>query len=454
MMAMLSLGNPEVEQHTDYSQNEMEATTCAKNPEGKCGDNAESVTYDVAIVGAGASGLFAAVQLVKDGKSVAILEARDRIGGRLLSVPAASSDQGQRLDLGATWFWPDSEPRISALLKEASKEKANDQATSRSQVPPLQLFSQYHQGSMQYAQGGTVRAVPNQLDQPGTGRVLQGMASVTDYLYAELKATTEARHELFLQAPVATISSPRKGEGSLHRLDIAAAEFVAASRVPSAIFARHVLLALPPALAVHKIRFDPPLGKPLSAVASRTPVWMGAMVKGVAEWPQGAFWKQHGFAGSGYDASGTTGPLGELHDMSGPTGKPTTGAIFGFGSPGDFEQVTEDDVKSQMRKLFGAVPGYTDPTSVYVQDWRSEEWTSPPNGAALQDRQGTFGHNVFQDPTSAMSSRGGGDGAEEEWSALHWCSTETARSAAGHVEGAIEAASRAVKNVLAALGKN
>jgi phytoene dehydrogenase-like protein len=43
------------------------------------------VDYDVIVVGAGASGLGAASTLVDKGKRVLVLEARDRIGGRVHS---------------------------------------------------------------------------------------------------------------------------------------------------------------------------------------------------------------------------------------------------------------------------------------------------------------------------------------------------------------------------------
>src|SRR5215831_17148281 len=41
---------------------------------------------DVAIIGAGASGLAAAVELTKAGRAVVLLEARDRIGGRVHTI--------------------------------------------------------------------------------------------------------------------------------------------------------------------------------------------------------------------------------------------------------------------------------------------------------------------------------------------------------------------------------
>src|SRR5690242_18831645 len=42
--------------------------------------------YDVIIVGAGAAGLMAAYELTRQNKSVLIVEARDRIGGRIYTI--------------------------------------------------------------------------------------------------------------------------------------------------------------------------------------------------------------------------------------------------------------------------------------------------------------------------------------------------------------------------------
>ena len=42
--------------------------------------------YDVVVVGAGVAGLAAARRLVAAGANVAVLEARDRVGGRILTV--------------------------------------------------------------------------------------------------------------------------------------------------------------------------------------------------------------------------------------------------------------------------------------------------------------------------------------------------------------------------------
>ena len=80
----------------------------------------------VAIVGAGLAGLFAARTLVQRGTSCTVLEARDRVGGRTLSEPLG----GAMIDLGGQWIGP-RQPRLAALAAELG----------------IQTFPQYHAGT-------------------------------------------------------------------------------------------------------------------------------------------------------------------------------------------------------------------------------------------------------------------------------------------------------------------
>jgi monoamine oxidase len=58
---------------------------------------------DVVVVGAGFAGLAAALDLHDHGLSVVVLEARDRVGGRVLSVEL---ENGEVAELGAEWIMP------------------------------------------------------------------------------------------------------------------------------------------------------------------------------------------------------------------------------------------------------------------------------------------------------------------------------------------------------------
>ncbi|MCL6739461.1 flavin monoamine oxidase family protein, partial [Streptomyces neyagawaensis] len=69
---------------------------------------------DVVVVGAGLAGLTAARELVAAGKSVAVLEARDRVGGRLLNHDLGD---GQVTEIGGQYVGP-TQDHILALAKE------------------------------------------------------------------------------------------------------------------------------------------------------------------------------------------------------------------------------------------------------------------------------------------------------------------------------------------------
>jgi monoamine oxidase len=349
---------------------------------------------DVVVVGAGVGGLRVAVELQRQAHrgtamSVAVLEARSRVGGRVHCVPVA----GGHLDLGATWFWAN-EPRINELIASSG----------------LRSFAQHIDGDMMFENNGAHRLDGNQLGQP-SGRLVGGMQAVATALFNQLPDGVVAFEQVVR-------SIRRVGDG----LVVATAD--------GSFTAQHVVLALPPALAVASIDFEPELPAELQALAASTPVWMGATTKVVVAYER-PFWRDHGLAGSAFSYDG---PMREIHDMSGPNGDPA--ALFGFcpGTP-SVAPPTPERVLSQLGALFG--PQARSPLAVHIMDWKAEPFTSPPGVEALT-RFDTFGHRLYQRPTF------GGR--------LHWASTETSTDAPGHIEGALAAADRAAAAIATALG--
>ncbi len=344
-------------------------------------------TVDAVVVGAGVAGLTVARALTEAGRRIVVLEARDRVGGRLRSVAVEAGV----VDVGATWYWA-SEPRVCALVAELG----------------LACHDQYIVGDALYQDPrGVHRLEGNPIEGPAL-RLTAGMEELARAMARTLPAGT-----VRLGCPVTRVRSV--AEGLL-------VEFEGGARR-----AVQVVLAHAPALAVALIEFEPGLPDELLRIASNTPVWMGAMTKVVVCYER-AFWKERGLAGA---VMSHVGPMMEIHDMSGAAG--TRPALFGFvppthpGSP----PVTRDQILAQLRLLFGIdAPA---PTEVVIRDWRAERYTSPDGVEALQAYE-TFGH-----PTYARAELEG---------RLHWASTETAHVAPGHIEGAIAAGKRAAAAVL------
>lgn len=345
-----------------------------------------SIDADVIVVGGGIGGLYAARKLITKGLSAIVLEARERVGGRLLTI----NENGNRLDMGATWFWPN-EPRILGLIDELGVE----------------TFPQHILGNAVFeTKDGTERLRGNPIDVP-SGRFLKGAQGLSEAILKELPEEIVRFNEPVSKVILAEDKIEARTRNGLFRGD-------------------HLILSVPPVLAVSNIEFTPRLAEELNNLAKATPVWMGAITKVVASYPK-PFWRDEGLSGS---AISYVGPMREIHDMSGAEGNP--GALFGFvpstiGEP----TVTEEKVIEQLSRLFG--PKAQRPEGLYINDWRKERFTSPPGVEQIVSYE-LFGNPLFRKPS--LNGR------------LHWASTETSAEFPGHIEGALAAAESAVYEII------
>ena len=72
--------------------------------------------YDAIIIGAGLAGLQAALTLQRAGLKYLVLEARDRVGGKTLTLKA--SDGTIKSDLGAAWINDTNQSRMWELAQD------------------------------------------------------------------------------------------------------------------------------------------------------------------------------------------------------------------------------------------------------------------------------------------------------------------------------------------------
>lgn len=298
-------------------------------------------SVDVVVVGAGASGLRLAQLLNQTGVDVVILEARERIGGRLLTV---NSD----IDLGATWFWQH-ETEILDVISEYD----------------LMPFPQHVAGNMMFQIPGNVQQLNgNPLDQHAW-RISGGMQSITNSLASALPSDS-----IKLSTCVTNLRFGNEVSVTTNHGDW---------------LAKHVVLAIPPATALSKINFSPNLPSDLVMIARQTPVWMGATTKVVAIYDS-PFWRSKGLAGS---AMSHAGPLREIHDISDE--ECTFGALFGFTRG----EVIESEITAQLGELFGSEA--SEPKQLIIKNWSTEEFTSPSDVFDLNNYQ-LYGSDLLRAP--------------------------------------------------------
>jgi monoamine oxidase len=351
---------------------------------------------DVVIVGAGACGLALARELAREGVSFAAFEARDRLGGRVLSI--ASETTGDRLDLGPTWFWPDTQPTIVRLVSELG----------------LASFDQHDPGTAlllaEADKKPETRSTPRL--HAGAKRLVGGMASLIEALARDL--------------PPGSIELGWTLRAIADRGDHVELRFEAAGESRS-VLARRAALAIPPRLLEQNVRFDPPLDATTREAMRATPTWMAAQAKALVGFEGPPSWRADGHSGNAF-VTHEQAVLGEVFDACDASGgRAALGGFFALSAElrEAFEVGLQMLVDSQFVQLFGkGVEG----GEQHVQDWAKEPFT-----CADADRTPPADHPEYGDPLLRTSL----------WERkLYLGSTETAREGGGYLEGALTAARR------------
>lgn len=364
------------------------------------GPPAGEAGVDVVVVGAGLAGLTAATTLAGRGLTVSVLEARHRLGGRLLSGPAGASGRPS-FDLGATWHWAD-QPRVATLAADLG----------------LTVFPQPTAGRGVWEAAG---AAPQAVAFPAPPAAALRFAEGTAALCARLGDTLPPGAVRLGMRATAVVDA---GDGV--RVEVAGGQ---------AVSARAAVVALPPRLAALTIGFDPPLPARLAELMASTPTWMSGALKCLVVYP-GPFWRDRGLSGS---ALSERGPLVEVHDASPPDG--AVGAVWALVAPDPHVRALDPDgrreaVVRHLEVLFG--PGPPPPLDYVECDWSADPLTA---GTALDPGAdpATYGHPLFGQPLW--------DGR------LLLAGAETSAEGGGHMEGAVRSGQRAAWLILAASGE-
>lgn len=362
-------------------------------------------TTRISIVGGGLAGLYAAHLLEQQGiHDYVILEARNMWGGRIASTaPSASDSPLDRFDLGPTWFWPGYQPQLDRLIDSLGLER----------------FAQQEDGDMviEQAPNATPVRMHGYASAPPSMRLVGGMSALIAVLRQGL-------------APGRCVLGQRvmrlRCDGHHVELDTEDAQ-----GKPTIYQAEHVLLAVPPRLAMALISFAPSLPAPLVHAWQSTPTWMAPHAKYVALYDE-PFWRAQGLSG---EARSARGPMGEIHDASMPSG---SAALFGFlGVPARVRRSVSDEVlrahcRAQFGRLFGEQAAA--PKADFIKDWAADPWT-----ATQADQDGLGQHGIA--PVASVAEgvwRGRITGIASEWSPQF----------PGYVAGAVEAAAHGVNTLL------
>ncbi|MBW3630035.1 MAG: FAD-dependent oxidoreductase [Gemmatimonadetes bacterium] len=360
----------------------------------------------VAIVGGGLAGLYAARLLHAAKVEWMLIEARDRLGGRILTVDEAGQPADDGFDLGPSWYWPRMQPVLAGLVAELG----------------LSSFEQHSDGDVVFermSRETPQRFRPVVQDQQSF-RVAGGTGALVHAVARGLP-----RERLVLSAQVTAMAL----RGEHVELVIRHAD-----GADETLVVGHVIAAIPPRLLEATVSFTPEQEASVARRWRDTPTWMAPHAKFFAVYDR-PFWRDAGLSGT---AQSMVGPMAEMHDATTASGGP---GLFGFLRV-DAEQraaLGEEALTraclDQLARVFG--PDARTPRAILFKDWAAD-----PRTATAADR--SAGGHPAPDPAPWVT------GPWKEHLAL--AGSETSPTEPGYLAGAVGEAGRAVAELIKKLG--
>ncbi|MEP0265182.1 NAD(P)/FAD-dependent oxidoreductase [Dokdonia sp.] len=346
---------------------------------------------NVLIIGAGLTGLLLAYKLKQQGIPVIILEARDRIGGRIHTY---LSNQETPIEMGATWLGLQHKALVQ-LLKELHIPIYPQYMDGKAWYEPTSLSPAYevalppNESPSYRIQGGSISLI-KKLAEPFTSEELQLNTVVTKIEAQETQFKVTTQNNVFTASKVVT--------------------------------------TLPPNLLVNTIQFEPKLPENLSAISKKTHTWMGESIKFGISYNR-AFWKDQDWSGTLFS---NVGPITEMYDHS--NSEQNKFALKGFLDSSLSSQTKEARkiaVFEQLKRSFGEEAlSYL---SYEETIWKDQKYTSTPYENYVLPHQNN-GQAIYKN--TYYNDR------------YYIAGSETAQIYGGYMEGAVQSAQTCFEHIL------
>lgn len=435
------------------------------------GDVQPDHRYDVVVVGAGFSGLRAATLLTEAGLDVLVIDARDRVGGK---VEARRDERGAMVDSGGQ-FVCDDMPQVLSLVRHQGKRlvEVGDPRPGLAflgDVPtpdPVDLDRVVDAAWEVWERLGDDPPPPMdagestdawlaaRIDDPVALRAARGSVGSMMCMPLDRIPVTNMAHEsrrtpltvgelqyivadTMHQVAVdlaATLAQPVRLEHAVERVLRRGSGVELAVTTPSGATTLHadeVLLAVPPAAVPH-IEFDPPLPEQLAATAAAYRA--GDVFKFLVRYEH-AFWRRDHISA----LRRFLDPPGMYCCEASPADDRPTIVVF-LGGAGAHGLQPLDPVARRARVLDLLVEAYgpdaARPVSFVERDWRPDRW-----GAGGYCNEIVDVHHAPPHADAIGALRAG-------TASITFASTELAPAFPGYIEGALRAGADAAAAILA-----